>query len=284
MRVGLATIQAGRRDHLARQAAAVTGTRGLDRYVVISMDPAPPSVPGGEVVHLPSNPRALPLAAARNRALSELEDLDLAILIDVDCIPDANLVDRYRAAAEALGDRALLCGPVGYLEAASGGAGLGAEACRRARRGVKRPFPAGGVERQPRPELFWSLSFAVTPTAHQTIGGFDVAYTGYGAEDTDYARRAERAGVGLWFVGGAWAYHQFHPPSAATPQLANIVANARRYHDRWGQWPMGTWLGQFAAQGLIAWTPEGDRCELSAPGSVRTPAARGVSCGRASCS
>ncbi len=280
MRVGLATIQAGRRSHLGQQATAVARERGIDRYVVVSMDPVPPLVDGARVVTVPADPRALPLAAARNRALAELSDLDLAILLDVDCVPGAGLVDRYRMGAEEVGGRALLCAPVGYLEAAAGSAGLTAEACRRAREGVKRPFPASGIERQPRHELFWSLSFAVTPAAHRAIGGFDEAYTGYGAEDTDYAWRAAGAGVQLWFVGGAWAYHQFHPPSAATPQLVNIVANAHRFRARWGTWPMTTWLTGFAAEGLIDWDPEGDRCELTAPREGVAEA----SCGRASCS
>jgi N-acetylglucosaminyl-diphospho-decaprenol L-rhamnosyltransferase len=276
VRVGVATLAAGRAEHLRRQARAVARLTGVARYVVVDMDgdgAGPGSRPGPGGAALAALPRAqvirlascaeagLPLAAARNRAIEALTDCDLAIMLDVDCLPSARLLTSYRAAATTLGDRpALLCGPVGYLDALDPDEPFpGPAARRRARQRVIRSFPARGVRRESRHELFWSLSFAVRPAVHAGLGGFDEGYVGYGAEDTDYGLRAREAGVGLWFVGGAWAYHQPHPPTPPR-DLASLVANARRFRDRWGFWPMPDRLAAFAREGRIDWAPDGARC------------------------
>jgi N-acetylglucosaminyl-diphospho-decaprenol L-rhamnosyltransferase len=266
VRVGLATLVAGRREHLHRQAAAVHGLAdgaGVARYVVVAMDDAAVTVDGAHVIRTPEAQGGLALAAARNRALDALGDCDLAVMIDVDCIPGADLITRYVAGAQALGSTpSLMCGPVGYLDPLTDAdPGPDAAQRRRARERVIRSFPAVGMRREPRGELFWSLSFSVAPAVHRAIGGFDEGYVGYGAEDTDYGLRAAQAGVELWMVAGAWAYHQHHPP---TPErdIANVVANARRFHARWGSWPMSDRLARWAADGMIDWTPDGTRCEL----------------------
>jgi N-acetylglucosaminyl-diphospho-decaprenol L-rhamnosyltransferase len=266
VRVGVATLVAGRREHLRRQAAAVDGLAdgaGVARYVVVAMDEAAVDVEAAHVIRMPAAPGGLALAAARNRALDALGDCDLAVMIDVDCIPGDDLVARYVAGAQALGSTpSLMCGPVGYLDPLTeADPGPDADQRRRARERVIRRFPAVGMRREPRAELFWSLSFAVAPAVHRVIGGFDEGYVGYGAEDTDYGLRAAQAGVGLWMVAAAWAYHQHHP---STPErdIANVLANARRFHARWGSWPMRDRLARWAADGVIEWTPQGARCEL----------------------
>jgi GT2 family glycosyltransferase len=77
-----------------------------------------------------------------------------------------------------------------------------------------RPAPRDGdVTTSTDYELFWSLSFALTSSTWRTVGGFCEDYRGYGAEDTDFAQRARVAGVPMRWVGGAHAYHQFHPVS-----------------------------------------------------------------------
>lgn len=274
MRVGVATIQRGRHAHLARQVQGVREqTTTVDRWVVVSMDPpgaAGPLVPGDagaapEVLRLPvPDGRPLPLAAARNAAIAALGDVDLAVLLDVDCVPARRLVERYAAAAETHGDR-LLAGPVAYLPP---GLPAGARLTDEDRlAGVPPPSrpvpPPDDVVDEPRHELFWSLSFAVRPAVHARIGGFDEAYAGYGGEDTDYAFRARRAGVGLAWVGGAWAHHQHHPVSHPPREhLEEIVRNARLFRERWGRWPMEGWLRAFAAEGLVRWDPDGPRLDL----------------------
>ena len=99
--------------------------------------------------------------------------------------------------------------------------------------------------------LFWSLSFAVTAQDFVLVGGFDEDYLGYGAEDTDFGQRLARSGGQLLFVGGAGAIHQYHPsPSPPVQHVADIVANANVFADKWGWWPMQAWLEQFRDRGL----------------------------------
>ena len=118
--------------------------------------------------------------------------------------------------------------------------------------------PPGAVVLEPRVELFWSLAFAVTHRAHARIGGFDPGYAGYGAEDTDFARRAERAGRALAWIGSARSFHQHHPVSSPPVEhVADIVRNAGIFHDTWGQWPMRGWLDAFERQGLVGRLDDG---------------------------
>jgi N-acetylglucosaminyl-diphospho-decaprenol L-rhamnosyltransferase len=269
VRVAVATLQHGRHEHLERQAARVRELAGVDRYLVVSMDEAPPAPAGAEVIRLPARePDRLPLSAARNAAMAHLEDCDLVVLLDVDCVPDPGLVDAYARASRAVGrHRTVLLGPVGWLTAPVPVAGpIGAGAVARARATVKRSFPATGTDLERRPELFWSLSFAVSPATHRAIGGFDETFTGWGAEDTDYGRRAHRREIALWKVGGAWTYHQPHPPARETPgQITALVANAVHFHNRWGDWPMPDVLAELSAAGRVVWSAD----QLSvAPGWV----------------
>jgi hypothetical protein len=274
VRVGVATIQRGRARHLARQARGIaTQTVLPERYVVVSMDPASPaagaSPTGPRVLRMPVPDGApLPLAAARNAAIVALGDVDLAVLLDVDCIPGPGLVARYASAAAERGPRReLLAGPVAYLPPGRpAGDDLRPEDVRAARPPAARPVPDDdSVRDEPRHELFWSLSFAVRPDVHARIGGFDEGYVGYGGEDTDYAFRARDADVALAWVGGAWAYHQHHRVSHPPREhLASIVPNARRFRERWGRWPMEGWLAVFAAEGLVRWDPDGTTLELVA--------------------
>ena len=106
MRLAVATLQYGRHEHLERQAARVRELAGVDRYLVVSMDDAPPAPAGAEVIRLPAHaPDRLPLSAARNAAMAHLDDCDLVVLLDVDCIPDPGLVETYVQASRTVGRR-----------------------------------------------------------------------------------------------------------------------------------------------------------------------------------
>ena len=261
MTVSVLTLVRGRGAHLAnlvRGLAAQTVTP--DELVIAHMGgPAvavPEDVPFAvRVVDARSEDESLPLAAARNRA-AEASSADALVFLDVDCIPGTELVGTY---ASAVSD-AVLMGEVRYLEpgAASGDWDEAALAARSATHPV-RPAPTSAT---PAPaELFWSLSFALTRATFDRVGGFDPGFAGYGAEDTDFAFRLRQAGVGFEWVPGAVAYHQHHdtydPP---LQHAAAIVANARRFRERWGEWPMRGWLEAFAQRGIVSWAD--DRLEL----------------------
>ena len=90
------------------------------------------------------------------------------------------------------------------------------------------------------------------------VGGFCELYQGYGGEDTDFAMLARQAGLGLTWVGGAAAYHQWHPAgSPPVEHLTDIVRNAALFAERWGWWPMGGWFTEFEALGLARRTSDG---------------------------
>jgi GT2 family glycosyltransferase len=212
----------------------------------------------------------LPLAAARNRA-ADAASGDLLVFLDVDCIPAERLVADFLAQARP----GLLMGSVRYLPPGvpSSLDGWTDDDLRRAGRAhPARPEPGRPV-RTERYELFWSLDFACDRATWRAVGGFDEGYQGYGGEDTDLAFEARRRGVPAWFVPGAEAFHQHHEACDPPVQhLADIVANARRFHDKWGIWPMTGWLEAFAAQGLVTW----DGPDLALPEAVDGPAAERV--------
>jgi GT2 family glycosyltransferase len=248
------TLNKGRGANLARLLEGLgRGTPPAACIVVeIGGDDAPlPDLPF-PVERVPFPRDGLPLAAARN-AGRRAARTDTLVFLDVDCIPSRGLVaDLSRAVAE---HDALICCEIGYLPAGAVTDGWDeAELDRLGHPHPVRTFPAPGrVAPAPQPGLFWSLAFAVRAATYDRIGGFDESFSGYGAEDTDLAFRADAAGVPILFLGGPRAYHQHHgsydPP---LQHFRDIVANAARFHARHGFWPMDGWLDGFARLGLIA--------------------------------
>ena len=277
-RVAVVIIAAGRRDHLTRTLAHLTQqSRPADDIVVVDMDP---SLPIADAVVDPArrvsmaalgDGTGLPLAAARNTGAAAT-DAERLIFLDVDCLAAGDLVERY---VEVLGayPGTLACGPVRYLRAgwAAGGPGVrdGPDWATLDRLSDAHPArvpPLGtSVRVGDDHELFWSLAFGCSRTTWGALGGFDAGYRGYGAEDTDFALRARRAGTALaWFAGGT-AYHQWHEPTRGDEsRIAEMVANARRFHGRWGSWPMAGWLQELHESGWVIFDPAGDRLDLVA--------------------
>ncbi len=269
-RVAVVTIVRGRHAHLAGQVRGLRAQRrGPDVYVVVAIDDS-----GAHDVARRLSPAEwdlrrpgtslrdgrMPLSAARNLGASTAigAGAEHLVFLDVDCVPDPGLVARY---AEVLtgapgGRPEVLCGDVAYEQPQPPpGSGPG----RRPRHHPARPaLPVGAIREADDMSLFWSLSFAVTARDFTGIGGFDEDYVGYGAEDTDFGQRLAHSGGRLLFVGGAGAVHQYHPsPSPPVQHVADIVRNANVFADKWGWWPMESWLEQFRDLGLVHRDPDG---------------------------
>lgn len=269
-RTAVVTITRDRDAHLHRQRRGLAGTR-CDLHVIVGMGIEPtlfdvPGAPPTTTSTVPVDRLGLPLAAARNAgaAAAIAAGAELLVLLDVDCIPGPHLLDRYAAAVPRVAHPALLCGPVAYLPPPPAlgypAAGLAALAPPHPARPAP---PDGSIWTDDRFTLFWSLSFAVTATDWVTMGGFCEEYAGYGGEDTDFALAAAARGAGLCWVGGAEAYHQYHPPSRDSPaRTTELVRNAHLFRRRWGWWPMTGWLADLAAAGAVEFDPDHDVLRL----------------------
>jgi hypothetical protein len=242
-----------RRDHLARQEEWLAIVAPHAIRVLVHLDEAAPPRVGGTVVHVPPGPGGMRLARGRNLGarVAREQGAELLLFLDVDCLPHADAIAAYERSAT---DGMLLCGPVTYL--ADGDVPSGPEdADRFVSPHPARPAPAAGVVRladESEWDLFWSLSFACTTETWAMAGGFDERYEGYGGEDTDFAATARAAGVGLAWVGGAHALHQYHPTSSPPWQhLDAILRNGALFARKWGRWPMAGWIDAFAAAGAV---------------------------------
>ncbi len=285
--LAVVTIVHGRHEHLERQLWGLRQQRRLpDAHVIVAMDdPRVEAVArehaGSWEVHVPSIGRRgghLPLAAARNLGVdvAAATGADRVVLLDVDCIPSAGLLERYAGVLGSVGGHrpnaqhpdvedgpVVLAGEVAYLPPMPPGRDyrdLGLAALT----GLAPPHPARPVlaadEASPAQDLrlFWSLSFALSVPSWRAVGGFDEGYVGYGGEDTDFGQRVGSAGGRLLWVGGALAHHQHHPTTSPPVQhVHDIVANANRFAERWGWWPMEGWLEAFAARGLACRSADG---------------------------
>ncbi|MET2011213.1 galactosyltransferase-related protein [Microbacterium chocolatum] len=255
----ITTASSARLAHLHRQRRFLREAQSVDaellRIEAWLDEEAPHETGSTTLLHVPPGAHGLRVGAARNVAARHAVEAaaDLLVFLDVDCLPGPDLLPLYTDAARRRPDD-ILAGPVTYLASVQRPNAL-ADLPSFTRPHPARPDPSPGTPMPAAADdyaLFWSLSFAVTPRVWEVIGGFDEAYEGYGAEDTDFAFRARDRGVGLTWVGGAHAYHQWHP--SGTPpwrHLDDILRNGRIFADRWGTWPMDGWLAAFASAGAI---------------------------------
>ncbi|WP_420605490.1 glycosyltransferase family 2 protein [Novosphingopyxis sp.] len=289
-RLTICTIVRGRERHLRQMMLGVRAQRQpADRLVIAYMqDEMPTGLPDMpcELVAIHVKGEAMPLAAARNRA-AELADADHLLFLDVDCIPDPELVRRVAQELPRANSQVLLP-EVRYLSGErrdwteAGSDVLDYDAM--VRNGVRHPakplLDGVSVRREPDHGELWGLAFALHAADWQKAGGMDEDYRGYGAEETDFAYRLQSAGIDLAWLGRTKVYHQHH--AVHVPPLHHfeaIIRNARLFHTRWGRWCMDYWLGQFADIGLVHWEQNGleilrqpTQAELAAslqPDSVR---------------
>ena len=259
------TPVAGRHEHLLGQLRGLrASTRIPDNHVVVAMgDPDVADLVGDSAVVLDTSPvnGRLPLAAARNagaeRALAA--GADVLVFLDVDCIPSPPLIERYAAAA-CQHPATLLSGPVAYLPPPTEGGYQLDRLSELGRAHPARPAVSENAVQALDYELFWSLSFALDAATWTALGGFCERYTGYGGEDTDFAQLARARRVAHRAVGGAAAYHQWHPsPEPPVQHLADIVRNASIFRERWGWWPMTGWMDAFQQLGLASYDHVSDQ-------------------------
>lgn len=253
MSASVITLNKGRDAHLARLLEGLSRGALPALCVVVEMGREPPPLPdyGFPIRRVVLNDEGLPLARARNAGRRAATGEHL-VFLDVDCIPSADLVSRLDE--DLTHADGLVCCEVRYLP--SGAVRDGWKEADLRRVGHPHPvrrFPTQGLAATDNPGLFWSLAFGVRAGTFDRVGGFDEGFDGYGAEDTDLAFRAQEAGVPVLLSAGGQAFHQHH--GACDPPLqhfADIVHNARRFHDRHGLWPMDGWLDAFAGLGLLA--------------------------------
>ena len=251
----MVTVVHDRHEHLARQRASLAlSTVAPDLHVVVAVDDPVVAAADWCLASVPADPLGLPIAAARNRgaAVAIERGADVLVFLDVDCLVAPGLVGAY---ADVVHEepRTVWSGPVTYLEPPpAGGYDVGSLAHLDAPHPA-RPAPALGVRiRGADPDLFWSLSFALSADAWRRTGGFCEDYVGYGGEDTDFARVIVRSGLEMGWVGDARAYHQWHPVSRPPVEhVDDIVRNAAIYRRRWGTTPMLGWLEAFEGRGLV---------------------------------
>jgi GT2 family glycosyltransferase len=258
MTLSVLTIVCNRTGHLAKLIEGLERSTLLPaELIVVDMGSTPPVAVPDTVFPIEIHRFAaerLPLAASRNLAARHAASERL-LFLDVDCIPMAGLVEKM---SDALAEyAALICAEVLYLGPEDArGSWTEEELKRRATPHPARPFPASGIRREDNAGLFWSLAFGIEKSRFSTLGGFDEAFTGYGAEDTDFGFRVQAAGAPLLFMGGAGAFHQHH--ASEDPPLCHfddIIRNARLFHARWNFWPMEGWLTAFAERGLVEFGP-----------------------------
>lgn len=249
-----------RTGHLQRLLDGVQASswRPQEVVVVYMDDPQPDPVSCQvplQVIHLQSGPedRGLPLARARNTAAHHARSEHL-VFLDVDCIPS---MPAFSLLLRGLKEHAgLVMASPRYLRAALQEVATPADAtllelsvAHHLRQTLATNEPSD------RYEMFWSLGFAIHAADFQRIGGFSTAYTGYGAEDTDFAFTAREHGLPMIF-SDATVFHQHH--GVCKPPLnhfAAIVENAKIFRERWGVWPMEGWLNAFTQRGLIDFDP-----------------------------
>jgi GT2 family glycosyltransferase len=268
MKTAVITTVHGRSTHLRRQIEGLSrSAQRPDQHIVVALGDATVADTVAEtgsrslVMHLDET-GPLPVAMGRNTGadVAIASGAQLLVFLDVDCIPAPELLQRYSSAAAMpeYGD-ALLCGPVTYLPPPGQNGYVLSELREHIDPHPARPAPAGNdLIRSSDYALFWSLSFALNAETWTRIGGFCDSYRGYGGEDTDFGQCAAAAGVPMWWVGGAHAFHQYHPVSDPPVQhLEDIVRNAEIFHQRWGWWPMDGWLAAFEERGLISRSDDG---------------------------
>ena len=268
MKISVCTLAHGRDAHLQNMVRGLNHSLRPPGELVIAVmqtrayDLPETSFPIRQVV-LPEP--GICLAEARNEAAARASG-ELLVFLDVDCIPAPGLIGDYAAAAQDHGG--VFMGEVGYLPSGATEDGIDysrfeAQAVLHSERAGPPKGPVGACRDY---RCFWSLNFALTAQMFATLGGFDPRYVGYGGEDTDFGRTMAEAGVPLWWVRGAKAYHQYHPHHMPpVHHMDSVIRNSALFAQKWGEPTMQHWLRAFRLMGLIDRGEDGEWIKLREP-------------------
>ena len=277
MPISLLTLTRNRTALLADLLAALDAAPDPPLDVVVGVcggdDPAPhlPAVSFPvRLLDVGSDGDRIPYSQARN-ACARAAEAEHLLFLDADCVPEPGALRAFDAALAATGG--LCIGGLRYLPPGDHDLTDVVGLARDSRPHPARPAPpATGWAPSDAYEMVWGLGIAIPKTVFLNLGGFDERYGGYAGEDTDLAVAAREAGVPLHVVAGATLFHRHHdvfePP---LQQLRATVANAQRFRDKWGWWPMGGWLAAFADGGYLDWHPNAETATV-----LRTPTAEEI--------
>ena len=254
-RIAVLSMAKGRHDHLLAQVDGLSvGSVPPELHCVVSMgdrDLTRGRLPLGTdrwrttVQPVPSDRRALPLAAARNAAARTAveEGAEVLVFLGGDVIPGSRTLERYAEAVtgplEARPEGPVVwTGPILDLPALDEDDAVGYPFGQLA--GIARPsavapvLEPGQLQVEPRWELFCGDAFAMSAEDWTRSGGFCGDYTGHGLEDVDFAHKVSREGGELVWVGGATAYRQPAPAPEPEHELRVALRHAATWRSRWG--------------------------------------------------
>lgn len=249
----IVTIVKGRRKQLGNLLASIKNSTILPIDIhIVCMDEPDDIFISNEldvVVHGINSQYSLPLAAARNLGINASKTESI-IFIDVDCIVSPTLFQSLLRSLKA--DKIIAAYPL-YLPILPEHGNYAELVNLSVAHPSRENIPFGKTV----PHLqFWSLIFAVQKQTFKKIGGFDESFTGYGAEDTDFAMTFHEKSVEQIFVDD-YILHQYHdkydPP---LNHFNSIIDNAIHYQKKWKVLPMQRWLKAFEDLGLISITSE----------------------------
>lgn len=197
---------------------------------------------------VPSDRRALPLAAARNLGaeMAVAAGAEVLLFLAGNVIPGSRTLERF---AEVVTERpaGLRDGPVVYVgpllelpepdETTGYPFGRLSEVARPTGPGHQLLEPGEHLV-VPEPAGFDGRAFAMSAADFQEVGGFCADYTGHGLEDADFAEKVTRAGGSFVHVGGATAYAQPVAPPEPEAELRVALRHASTWRGRWGTDPV----------------------------------------------
>ncbi|WP_316757564.1 glycosyltransferase family 2 protein [Pedobacter aquatilis] len=251
----IVTLVKGRRKQLSNLLDSICKSTLMpnDVQIVCMDDPRNILIPPGlnVEIHWLEKGDNLPLAAARNMGF-DFAKTNRIIFIDADCIVSPTLFGNMLLILSS--EKIISAYPLYLTEVPGSG-----DFIRLKSHAVSHPARKDILPGLPVDHLqFWSLIFAIEKKTFKKIGGFDVNYHGYGAEDTDFAMSFNRAGFYLQFVSD-YVLHQYHhkynPP---VNYFNSIIDNANYYKKKWKVLPMYSWLKAFQKLDLINITESND--------------------------